>query len=198
MKPKNNALRVAALLLIAAFLANGWLQIDQWRWAIDNQFWIALTNFNSGIWLADFMYYPAALFLSFIALVGAVLTFSIGRKWPAVVGAVGFILLAPLDAISMFLYFLQTGEENPFGLTMQYLVPTGPQSMLSLLGTVIAIAALVVALASGAKGKATGFAAAELVDPIQPIGFDTQTGRPILRYDSRTGKPIYADEKPQG
>ncbi len=43
------------------------------------------------------------------------------------------------------------------------------------------------------SGQQTTTVAAPVTYTVKPVGFDTETGRPILRYDEETGKPIYLD-----
>jgi hypothetical protein len=203
MKTKFRNTQIAALLLLGAFLANSWLQVTQWQYAIDAEFIKLLTDVTSSTWLSQVLYFPQALFLSFTALIGSIVALAGNRRWAAIGGSIGFLALLPLSFIADLVYFVQLNAANPLAEAIRYATPTKPQGFLYYLGLALAAAALIVTLVGRSK-KTPIPVEPVLVDEVAsqatvtPVAYDIQTGRPILGYDTQTGKPIYADEKPQG
>lgn len=202
MKTNSRNTKIAAFLLLGAFLANTWLQVTQWQYAIDAEFLRLLTDVTSSTWLSQVLYFPQALFLSFSALIGAIVALAGNRRWAAIGGSIGFLALLPLGFIADLVYFIQMNAADPLAEAIRYSTPTRPQGYLYYLGLALAAAALIVTLVGRSK-KTPIPVEPVLVDEVAsqatvtPVAFDTQTGRPILGYDTQTGKPIYADEKPK-
>ncbi|MFM1785975.1 MAG: hypothetical protein RLZZ108_999 [Actinomycetota bacterium] len=199
MKTNSRNTQIAAFLLLGAFLANGWLQVTQWQYAIDAEFIRLLTDVTSSTWLSQVLYFPQALFLSFAALIGAIVALAGNRRWAAIGGSIGFLALLPLGFIADLVYFLQVGAADPLAEAIRWATPTKPQGFLYYFGLALAAAALVVALSVRNKKTAVTVEPVSPIDvaleaPVKPVAYDTQTGRPILGYDTQTGKPIYADE----
>lgn len=216
MNKTSIRIRIASALLLAAYAFGAWLHFRQWEFALQNAAFERLTNFSGDYWLADFLYFPQALFLPFTALAGGILGLVLKRRWIVSAGAASYLALLPIGFIADLTYFVLLEHPDALAEALKWQMPTQPQGYLFYVGVLLAITALLIAVFAKANAGTDSsavvtsdslpsvplpvevqqnFAPSESPIPaVKPVAYDTQTGRPILRYDTRTGQPIYADE----
>lgn len=210
-------IRIASTLLLAAYAFGAWLHYRQWEFALQNAAFERLTNFSRDYWLADFLYFPQALFLPFTALAGGVLGLVLKRRWVVIAGAVSYLALLPVGFVADLTFFVLLGRPDALSEALKWQIPTQPQGYLFYVGVLFAITALLVAvfakatadtaISTAVTGDSLHLAPLPVevqqnvtpsespIPAVKPVGYDTQTGRAILGYNTKTGQPIYADEQ---
>jgi hypothetical protein len=190
---------VSSWVTLAAFVVAIWPFYEHLRQVLSpiSEFasmWSGAFNFSSGLSTSqlsftDYMLLPFAEPLVLLAAVILAFTTSnkILRAVPGLLYAFGFLVFWILN----FTYLL--ANPNSAVDVWQWTVGVGPQSfayvasiLLALAGSIIALVEKSPAKKAGPTSGGPGFTA----PAANPIGFDTQTGRPIYGYDVNTGEPI--------
>ena len=105
------------------------------------------------------------------------------------------VFAAALLSFTGVVYGLLFWQDSIFGKRQDLwaqLVGVLPTALFFLMSLIASGAAIVSAWVSKTQSNPTP-SVSPFTCTVEPVGFDTETGRPILRYDEETGKPIYLD-----
>ena len=126
---------------------------------------------------------------------GALLLALKGNKKLAVLGVVAY---AVLDLIRFGVGYVHISGQpditpsEAWGFLLTWFTPENGFEWLHYVAMFVSSAGAVVAAVTSSNPKVAGAQAAARV--AAPVGFDPQTGRPIVGYDVNTGAPIYQEQ----
>ena len=195
MKNKSPQLVLAGWILVAAFLASAWsVAISLLNFeAVADRFvtlFAELTSRPMAILELILMFY--GLTSAWIGLACGIAAIKSSRRIFAIVGGVAFAASLPVD----FVWMMVVSQVSLFE-TLDSMLRWGPAYWLGVLGSLLAVIPLVVGIRHRdniSKPREDELDAAT-VDAVLDAEAAARAQRPILRYDTVTGQPIYAEEE---
>ena len=193
MKNKSPQLVIAGWILVAAFLASAWsVAISLLNFeAVADRFvtlFAELTSRPMAILELILMFY--GLTSAWIGLACGIAAIKSSRRIFAIVGGVAFAASFPVD----FVWMMVVSQVSLFE-TLDSMLRWGPAYWLGVLGSLLAVIPLVVGIRHQDKIANEDDQDALTVDAVLDAEAAARAQRPILRYDTVTGQPIYAEEE---
>ena len=194
MKSKSPQLVIAGWILVVAFVASAWSVVTSllnFNEVADRfvTLFTELTSRPMAILELILMFY--GLTSAWIGLVCGIAAIKTSRRIFAIVGGVAFAASLPVDFVWMMVV-------NQVSLleTLDSMLRWGAAYWLGVLGSLLAVIPLIVGIRhrDNTSEPREDELDALTVDAVLDAEAAARAQRPILRYDTRTGQPIYADE----
>ena len=195
MKNKSPQLVLAGWILVVAFLASAWSVVTSLLnfEAVADRFvtlFAELTSRPMAILELILMFY--GLTSAWIGLACGIAAIRSSRRIFAIVGGVAFAASLPVD----FVWMMVVSQVSLFE-TLDSMLRWGPAYWLGVLGSLLAVTPLVVGIKhrDNISEPREDVLDAATVDAVLDAEAAARAQRPILRYDTVTGQPIYAEEE---